>query len=156
MPPPAPFIRSITFWAGLVVFFFLLNAWLDSRMQETSLVWQRTRGADYHAINREGLIWLFTDLHSPGRSGRTPEVLINRHDLYRGNPYPPADGFWEMVWFPPAVRHKAANGEAEIAVAHWFLILLHLALWGLLIYYRHRRIRRARATTASFAVADGG
>ena len=154
---PVPFTRSITFWAGLLVLVFLLAAWIDSRSKLTFLSTAKLGGFSCVVSNENSVLKVYYLRQFRLPSGAPTRLGAGREDIPAVyGPSLHGAGTWHSPWFPQAVRSETMSDVGEIALAHWFLILLHLGLWGGLIYYRHRRIRRARAATATLPVADEG
>jgi hypothetical protein len=150
--------RSIIFWAGLLVLAFLLIAWCDSRSKSTNLAWVSGGSSFVLGIGNDRCVLWLGHYRSAGSSGVRSSFHFERDEVLTDPfadvlPAPPAAlAPAPLPWFPKAYRGTVMNGIGEIGIAHWLLVLLHITLWAALLYYRHRRIRKARDTTASLPV----
>jgi hypothetical protein len=131
-------LRSPAFWLGLWILLFLLWAWKDS-MHWRSRVFipasafeisaSSGRNAVGFAINRTKGIWLRCDGYD---YVPLTEPCIYREELSEWID-PPGP------WIAAVSTDSPLEEVFVLTFAWWFIILLHLILWGCLVAWRWKR-----------------
>lgn len=136
-------IRSFTLWSGVLVTVALLWFWADGHGSYIS-----------HASYTYGTLGVGIASHSEGigagyhrsTGGRPPLMSPGFHyGRSKGSSGP----VLVPPWFPPAIAiHKEEdNGfsgvQASFEIAHWFLLLMAVSVWGFLFHFRHRHMGRS-------------
>ncbi len=130
-----PIYRWKSFWFGVLVIAFLGWGWARSR-QDLDGVFLNAGPFAIIASQNTGivdLIWSSLFTH-PGPKGLS---WFHEGAITFGGPL-----------FPKAVHWETHDGQIQLIVAHWFLILLFLLPWSGWLAWRWRRLRSISQTSA--------
>lgn len=148
----SPFLKSYTLWLGLLSLIALLWAWQDSRAHWSD-AGVGSAGSNWTIGQSGERIYLWHDYRPGGGAApfRKSATRMTRQKSFERFAYGHAP--------PPPVKFKKGSlpggvGNACWSVAWWLVIILHLALWSCLLYYRQRRISKAAAELAAIAPTD--
>ena len=155
---PKGLLRSFTLWSGVLVLAFLLWAWSDSRRNYTSYAGFGF-GTLYVGIGNTPSI-----MNTPGgmiagynrRSAAGPPLWTTGLDITRSplSATGIAPDLAVPLWFPPAISVDPEEDDgisgrtASVSLAHWFLVLIAVSLWGFLFHLRSRRLSRATQSSS--------
>lgn len=156
---PLPLHRSLVFWSGLLIFAFILWAWVESMKHHSS--WTRYRRPDAWQIANHGSALSFKKARLVPFEGTSVLVVRDGPPRWARVTEHPADRHGKR-WFPSAIQWKGADRYYEpfdhrylmwarpssMAIAHWVVLLVYLPLWLGLSIWRARRIAMLRASIA--------
>ena len=130
---PRPFYRWKSLSFGVLILIFLGWAWVRSTTSGDVLIYDTGSDQGVWIGHRWSKVIFISWQNMPASSGRGIHVLSTPLSNHK-------------TCFPGPVTTGSEQGNREIEVAHWFLIVLFLIPWLGWLFWHGRRMKRLAAS----------